>query len=66
MTSTLSVSSGKKGGKLLFLIVLSPPLEDRGGTQLNPIQGGGGPNQPPLSHICVYACGYAYTDSNFL
>ena len=33
---------------------------------VNPIQGGGGPNQPPLSRICVYACGYAYTGANFL
>ena len=32
----------------------------------NPIQGGGGPNQPPLSRICVYACEYAYMGANFL
>ena len=33
---------------------------------INPIQGGGGPNQPPLSRICVNACGYEYTGANFL
>ena len=31
----------------------------------NPIQGGGGPNRPPLSRICVYACVYANTRANF-
>ena len=32
---------------------------------LNPIQGGGGLNQPPLSRICVYARVYTYTRANF-
>ena len=35
-------------------------------TSVNPIQGGGVPNQPPLSRICVYACRYVYTGANFL
>ena len=33
---------------------------------INPIQGGGGPNQPPLSRICLYACEYGYMGANFL
>ena len=40
-------------------------LTEYGGYIFNPIQGGGGHNVPPLSHICVYARVYAYTRANF-
>ena len=34
--------------------------------QLTLFRVGGGPNQPPMSRMCVYACEYAYTGANFL
>ena len=41
----------------------SPPLSH---WTLTLFRVGGGPNQPPLSRICVYACEYAYMGANFL
>ena len=38
---------------------------DGGGGLLTLFRLGGGHNVPPLSRICVYACGYAHRCANF-